>query len=80
MKISGFSKYYVLIATIIIYTLAVWVINPIGNYPVNDDWDFMLHVKYFSEGKFVKNSLIDASFILQGLLGLLWTNIFGLSF
>lgn len=80
MKISGFSKYYVLIAAIAIYTLAVWIINPIGNYPVNDDWDFMLHVKYFSEGKFVKNSLIDASFILQGLLGLLWTNIFGLSF
>ncbi len=80
MKPGIFSKYYILIATIVVYLFAVWVIYPVGNYPVNDDWDFILHVKYFSEGKFVKNSLIDASFILQGFLGLLWSNIFGLSF
>ena len=80
MKPGLISRYFILIATIVVYIIAVWFIKPIGNYPVNDDWDFMLHVKYFSEGKFVKNSLIDASFILQGFLGLLWSNIFGLSF
>ena len=80
MKPGIISRYYILIATIVVYLFAVWFIKPIGNYPVNDDWDFMLHVKYFSEGKYVKNSLIDASFILQGLLGLFWSNIFGLSF
>lgn len=46
----------------------------------NDDWDFYLHVKYFLNGIYEKNSLIDSTFILQGFIGALWAKVFGLSF
>lgn len=62
------------------YLACVALISPWGNFAVNDDWDFLLHVKYFSSGSYIKNSLIDASFILQGFLGAAWTRLFGLSF
>jgi hypothetical protein len=65
---------------ILIYFLILYLIYPFGEHAVNDDWQFYTHVRYFSEGNYVKNPLIDSSFILQGLLGVFWTSIFGLSF
>lgn len=64
----------------LLYILAVLASNPFGDFPINDDWDMFLHVRYFLSGHFTKNSLIDATFIFQGLLAMVWAKIFGLSF
>ena len=74
------KEYFPLIAILITFIIITFIIYPFGNFPVNDDWDFYLHVKYFYEGNYVKNALIDAAFILQGFIGLYWVKIFGLSF
>lgn len=51
-----------------------------GNYPVNDDWLFLWQVKAFSQGVFTVNARVDPSFVSQGILGLLWSKIFGLNY
>jgi hypothetical protein len=76
-KISPYIPFLIVFSTFLLIT---FIVQPFGNYPVNDDWDFYLHVKYFDENNYVKNSLIDAAFILQGFLGLFWVKFFGLSF
>jgi len=62
------------------FVLAIILINPLGHYAINDDWDFYTHVKNFRQGDFIKNSLIDSSFVLQGLLGTLWSSVFGFNY
>lgn len=51
-----------------------------GNYPVNDDWIFLWQVKAFTMGIFKINADLDPSFVAQGLLGLFWSKVFGLSY
>ncbi|MBD3366363.1 hypothetical protein GF360_03440 [candidate division WWE3 bacterium] len=66
--------------TLALYILAILLVSPWGNHAVNDDWDFYIHTRLFSQGIFAKNRLIDTAFVLQGLLGILWTKLFGFSF
>lgn len=73
-------KHLSLIIILTIYLISIVLMNPIGEYAVNDDWDFITHVRNFMQGDFVKNSLIDSSFVLQGLIGAGWCTIFGLNF
>jgi hypothetical protein len=56
------------------------LVSPFGEFAVNDDWDFYTHVRNFRQGDFIKNSLIDSSFILQGLIGTVWSFVFGFSY
>jgi hypothetical protein len=76
-KFKNINEFLIISITYLLITFFVW---PFGEHSVNDDWQFLTHVRYFSEGNFVKNSLIDASFILQGFIGLGWSKVFGLSF
>jgi hypothetical protein len=71
---------YGFLGGILIYFLILLLVSPFGEHAVNDDWQFYTHVRYFLEGNFVKNSVIDASFILQGFIALGWVKIWGLSF
>ncbi len=64
----------------LIYLLSVVLIAPAGNFLVNDDWIFVRQIEAFQKNIWALSSLIDPSFILQGLLGYLWTQFFGLSF
>jgi hypothetical protein len=67
-------------AVISVFLISILLIKPWGNYPVNDDWDFMVHTINFSHGDLIKNALIDSSFVLQGFIGVLWGSVFGISF
>ncbi len=69
-----------MLLTVLLFAGAISFIQPWGEYAVNDDWDFYTHIRNFRQGDFVKNSLIDSSFVLQGLIGTAWSFIFGLSF
>src|SRR3989338_6709950 len=69
-----------LILILSLYIILVLIINPNGNFPINDDWIFYRQVEAFLSGQFRINSLIDPSFISQGIVALFWSKIFGLSF
>ena len=65
---------------LLIYVFTVLVVNPFGEFPVNDDWIFFRQVEAFHKGIWTISSIIDPSFIVQGLLGYVWSLVFGLSF
>ena len=79
-KVTKFVVVNPFLTPLTLYLLSLVIVNPTGNFAINDDWDFYLHVRYFLNGIYAKNQLIDASFILQGFLGMLWAKFFGLSF
>jgi hypothetical protein len=66
--------------------LAVWAaaiafINPRGNFPLDDDWDFALAAWRFAEtGHFHFTAFTAVSLRAQVLWGALWTRLFGESF
>lgn len=67
------------ILVILIYFISVILVNPVGEFPINDDWVYFFQVRDFLTGDFRIAAFIDASFILQGLLGYVWSSIVGLS-
>ncbi len=51
-----------------------------GQFAVNDDWVFVRQVEAFLNGQWAISSVIDPSFISQGLVGYMWGSVFGVSF
>lgn len=80
-KIKKLSLYLnPFLIVLLVYFSLIFAINPFHEFAINDDWDFFIHVKSFLSLEFTKNSLIDSTFILQGLVATLWSFVFGLSF
>jgi hypothetical protein len=71
---------YTFIIPVLIYIVSLVIIRPWGNFAISDDLYYLTQVKAFSLGIFTKSALIGPTFILQGFLGLIWTNFFGLSY
>jgi hypothetical protein len=66
---------------IVIFTAAVLLVDPRGNMPLNDDWNFALATWTFAEtGEFQFARLTGMSLRAQVVWGALWTRIFGASF
>ena len=60
---------------------AIIIINPIGEFPLNDDWAYSLNVYHLSqEGKLILSDWPAMSLIAQVLWGALVTGVFGFSF
>ncbi|HLJ74168.1 MAG TPA: glycosyltransferase family 39 protein, partial [Thermoanaerobaculia bacterium] len=63
---------------VIVFVIAVAITNPIGNFPLNDDWDFSLstwtlvHTGHVQHTPFTSNVAV-----LQYFWGALWTILFG---
>jgi hypothetical protein len=72
------SNEFVLVVAL--FTLFYLVVGPTGEFPINDDWLFVRQLEAFSKGIYKINVLIEPSFIAQGLLGLAWGKVFGVSF
>lgn len=63
------------------WAAAIAFINPRGNFPIDDDWDFALATWRFAEtGHFHFTAFTAASLRAQVLWGALWTRLFGESF
>lgn len=79
---SGRAAVTIEIASIIaVWTALIVFVDPRGDFPLNDDWDFGLATFWFAEsGEFRFTSLTAASIRLQVLWGALWTWMFGPSF
>lgn len=79
-KIEEIAYKYPLLITLTVYVITILIVQPWGNYPINDDFYYFTQVKAFSMGFFKKSALITPTFILQGYLGLLWSTLFGISY
>lgn len=64
-----------------VFFIAVLIVNPIGNFPLNDDWSYGLTVKYLREhGDFRPVGWTSMPFISQALWGALFCIPRGFSF
>ncbi len=64
-----------------IWTAAVAFLNPRGNFPIDDDWDFAIATWRFAEtGHFHFTAFTAVSLRAQVLWGALWTRMLGESF
>ncbi len=63
------------------WILAVLLVNPMGEFPINDDWAYSRNVWFLSEkGRFVFSDWPGMTLISQTLIGALATKVFGFSF
>lgn len=61
--------------------LSILLVDPRGDFPLNDDWNFALATWRFADtGEFVFSRFTGMSLKLQVLWGALWTVVFGKSF
>jgi hypothetical protein len=75
------SETYFVIGIIALWIMCAAIVNPSGNFPLNDDWAYGKPIKSFLEkGRFEFTSWPSMTLIGQLLLGLLFTKIFGFSF
>ena len=64
-----------------LWILAVAMVNPVGDFPLNDDWSFGLAVKHLVEnGGYQPTGWTAMTLITQTLWGALFSAIFGFSF
>ena len=64
-----------------IFAVAMLLVNPAGDFPLDDDWDFALATWAFARtGHFHFTPFTATSLHLQVLWGALWTLLFGESF
>jgi len=69
-----------------IFHLLFWgilelLVNPIGNFPLNDDWAYYQNVYYLAEeGRFFFSDWLAMTLVLQVIWGALVSKIFGFSF
>jgi hypothetical protein len=73
---------YILFSFTIIWLLAIIIVNPIGNFPLNDDWVYARASKAIAEtGKFsLEGGNTSANIIVQSLYGSIFLLPFGFSF
>ncbi|MFC1700272.1 hypothetical protein ACFLZ4_01335 [Patescibacteria group bacterium] len=65
----------------LLYISLVILINPVGEFAINDDWLYVRQVEHgVLDGIFKLSSYMGPSFIAQNLLGIIWGIIFGVSF
>ena len=80
MILSILKKNIILISVIAIYFSLTFIINPLGEFTVGDDFYFKMQIDAFNKGLFTKNALIDPTFVGQGFLAYGWSQLFGSSF
>ena len=65
----------------IVWILLILLVNPVGDFPLNDDWVFTKFVKIFIEQHYIKLSDgIYMTLISNILWGGLFSSIFGFSY
>ncbi len=74
------KDHYPLFIAVVAFLAVIFLINPIGEFPINDDWNKQLQIGAFHRGLYRLYPAIDAAFILQAIIGYFWSFIFGYSF
>jgi hypothetical protein len=69
------------VALLVVFALVVLAVDPRGDLPLNDDWNFALGTWWFAEhGEFRFARFTGMSLRAQVIWGALWTKAFGESF
>lgn len=70
-----------LILLVALWCLAIVLVNPAGNFPLNDDWSYGIAVKNLvQEKRYQPTPWTSMTLISQAAWGALFTSIFGFSF
>ncbi len=82
MNISSFiQKYRYEVCLLLMWLMAFVAINPVGEFPVNDDWAYAKNVyNLVVNGRFVVDEWPAMNLISQTLYGSIATGVFGFSF
>lgn len=66
---------------VLLFCLAIAVVDPRGDFPLDDDWDFALTAWHFSaHEEMVRTPFSSATSYVQAVWGALWTRVFGQSY
>lgn len=75
------EKYRIEIILSLIWIIAIVIVDPVGEFPLNDDWAYSLNVYHLSqEGKLILSNWPAMTLIAQVLWGAIVTSVFGFSF
>src|SRR5258706_3491060 len=81
MKDDDRGDFYELALLAAVWALAIAIVNPRGNFPVVDDWDFAIATwNYARTGHFQFTAFTAVSLRAMVLWGAVWTRLFGESF
>lgn len=73
------NKFFLLL--ILIFIISECIVNPIGNFPLNDDWSYGQSVMYFQRTGVINPGNFPSMTLYSHILwGSLFTNLFGFSF
>jgi len=68
-------------AIVVAFAIAVLVVDPRGNFPLDDDWDFAAITWHLADtGTFAYSPFTAAIVTLQAMWGAIWSLLFGQSF
>jgi hypothetical protein len=71
-------KYFILL--IIIFCISECIVNPIGNFPLNDDWSYGKAVYFSLNGDFTMSGFGAMTLFTHLVWGMFFTKLFGFSF
>ena len=75
---SDLCAFAVLVAA---WVLAAWIVDPSGDFPLNDDWSYGLSAMFFSEeGRLVFSNWHSMTLLTQVLWGAAFCEALGASF
>ena len=76
-----FTKWFVPICLIVFWAIIFFFIDPLHDFPLNDDWSFSLTVKYLVKtGEFLPQDWLAFPLNTQALWGALFCLPYGFSF
>lgn len=76
---TGTARDFLIIT--ILFCVALFLVNPMGDFPLNDDWSYGIAVKRFlEEGSYYPTVWTSMSLISQVLWGAAVASVFGFSF
>ena len=65
----------------LIWCLSIFLVNPAGDFPLNDDWSYGIAVKRFlEEGSYLPTRWTSMTLISQVIWGAMFCSLFGFSF
>jgi len=81
LALSKRSQFFDIAVLAVMYVVTILIVNPLGDFPLNDDWSFALAVKGLVEyGDWRPNGWTGASLITQSLWGAIFCIPAGFSF
>ncbi|HEY9828023.1 MAG TPA: glycosyltransferase family 39 protein, partial [Stenomitos sp.] len=65
----------------LLFGLSLWLVSPVGEFPLNDDWIYTKTVQHLLEtGQYQAHPYLNATLVVQTYWGALFCKLFGFSF